>query len=437
MRLERLTFISTLFALFLVSAPASSLSAKARKVKPLPPKRSAAAVASASRSAGSAGRAAWMTALRTVRVTDSAAGTYYSEITALAVDSSHLVVPWTFIAEVSLNRAGARFFADGSGRDLTLVDVDLSANLALLKSADPTSRALSRDQIRLDLPKSNEAFFAVSASGEARTGARFSGVLNEGSFPRYLVHFSSDDGARVRYIFDSAGLLTAVFTRTDESRWAASSRAVYELLRRQEGPRPASASANYQRRSQLYYWQNRWTQSLLSSGARLSLGGLNCQTRLSSIADKALASQLKNIHSLDCEEKLSLPVVNDYSAGLRVSTGDALLRSSDLESGRKLLQSVSEDAFGDLEKSAALVNLMTVANCRDNKVDNPGGAHLLVKFCTSALKFEPGLADTAIAVTSLDTGARAHYAVARLKGFDRENTRRVLRAMIESIRSQR
>jgi len=338
-----------------------------------------------------------------------------------------------------LNRPGARLRADGVNQDLMLADVDLTANLALLKAGETVLPTLNRGSIRLEPPRQDESLLVMSARDSLRPGAHFVQAKGDGVSWRYQIAMNTGDHSNVRYILDRAGQLVAVASLFEggEAKWAAPSRAVFDLLRRQDGPRPASNSAPYQRRTQLFYSQRRWTDGLVPAPNAVSLQTMDCQTRLSSIAERDLASQVKSLHSLDCEGKFPLPVVTGYSAGLKVSMGDAVLRSADDENGRKLLRSVSNEFFADQEKASSYVNLMTVPECRDDAVANPGGGQLLVRFCTSGLKFEPGLADTAIAVGSLDSNARAHYALARLKGFDQENSRKILKALIENVRSKR
>lgn len=428
-------FIPTLALVAAMSAAAAPLKARKSAVKPLPAKKSAVAAAPVA-PAPNRPVTSWT---RTVRVTDNYAGAYYADTLALVVDGQFLVVPWTFISEAWLNRPGARLRADGVNQDLMLVDVDLTANLALLKSLETVLPTLNRGSIRPRPPHPDESLLVLSARDSLRPGAHFIQAKGDGSSWRYQIAMNSGDLSNVRYIVDRSGQLVAVATvfENGEAQWSAPASAVLELLHGQDSPRPASSGAAYQRQVQLIRSQSRWTESLVPAPNAISLVGLDCQTHLSSIAERELASQIKNMYSLDCEGKLPLPVVNGYSTGMKVSTGDVILRSTDSEYGRKLLQSVASELFSEQQKSSSYVNLMTVPECRDDVVSNPGGGQLLVKFCTSGLKFEPSLADTAIAVATLNSSARAHYAVARLKGFNQENTKRILKALIENVRSKR
>ncbi len=372
---------------------------------------------------------------RLVRATDSTAGAYYAETLGLVIDSQFIIVPWTFISDAWLSRVGSKFMVEGSQREAVLADIDLVANVALLKVAEATVPTFYRTEIRLDAPVVDEPLLVLSSRNWVRGGAKFLKTKNDGLFVRYQIAIGATDPSSVRYIFDRAGHFIAMSSgaSSGDDVWSAPSRAIYELIRKQSGPRPASVGD--QRRTQLFFWQDRWARTLIPARAALSLQSLDCQTRLASVADRELAAQIKNVHALECAEKLPLPVGGGYSAGVHISTGEANLRSSSPDLNNRFAEAISSGVFAEFDRATSVVNLLTAPECRDNELTNQQGLNVHVKFCTSALKFEPGLADTAIVVSTLDQANRANYAVARLRGFDQKNTKMVLESLVENVRS--
>jgi hypothetical protein len=388
---------------------------------------------------------------RVVRATDSALGITVAETAALVVDSQYLVVPWTFISEVWLNRPGSRIVVEGLSQEVALIDVDVASNLALLKSNETVLPSFFRAEIRREDLRPEEPLTFLSGRGWLLSGGKYFASKSDGILTRYQIgsaptNMSSGDGFGIQFVFDSAGRLAAVNhanTRSGnaEGSWSVPARSVLELIHHQDGPKPASLTVGGQRRTQLYSLQGQWARNLLLTGVPLegSATGqiFDCKTRLASISDRELAAGVKSVRALDCVGKFQVPIVQGYNVGYVIQTGDASLTSSDLTLGAEVSQTLSGNLLTDLNKSAALVNLLTVPECRENNVENGAGANLRVKFCTSALKFEPGLADTYISVTSVDANAQMHYVAARLRGFDQESSRKVLRALVEKIRTRR
>ena len=383
----------------------------------------------------------WMTLApgwtRAVRATDSRAGTYYAETLGLVIDSRYVIVPWTFISDVWLSRGGSKIMIEGSQGEATLVDIDLVTNIALLKTAEVTVPTFYRTEMRLDVPAAEEPLLVISARNWLRGGAKFLRTKMDGLFVRYQIAFGANDPSSVRYVFDKAGRFIAMSSgaSSGENIWSSPSRTVYELLRKQSGPRPASIGD--QRRAQLYYWQDRWTKTLVPARSTLSVQGFDCQTRLTSVADRELAAQIKNVHSLECSEKLTLPIGGGYSAGARLLMGEATLRSSSPGLNDRFAAAASSEIFSEFNRATSMVNLLTVADCRENEVVNQLNQSVHVKFCTSALKFEPGLSDTAIVVSTLDHSNRANFFVARLRGFDQKNTKLILESLVENVRNRK
>jgi hypothetical protein len=375
---------------------------------------------------------------RTLRASDNAQAPGFSEALALAVDGQYLVVPLNFISEVWLARPGAHFFTSEEPRqEAFLVDLDMVANMALLKTEAPLIPSYYRSQIRLDSPLQDEPLLVLASRDWIRTGARFLKAKNDGSYTRFQIAFFSGDFATSRFVFDRSGRLVAIASGADgtDKAWSGSAKSLFELLRHQDGPHPASVSTTEQRRRQLFYWQERWAKALVPSRSALSLHSLDCQAYVASIAEQSLAAQVRSVRALDCEGRFPLQLGAGYTTGVRLWAGEAALRNGDDAMSAKLVQAFSADAFADLNKSASLVNLMTVPDCSESSVSNQKGQNVQVRFCTTALKVEPGLSDTAISVSSMEPGAKAYFAVARLKGFDQMNTKKVIESLVENVRS--
>jgi hypothetical protein len=209
-------------------------------------------------------------------------------------------------------------------------------------------------------------------------------------------------------------------------------------LRKQDGPHPASINHDDQKRRQLFFWQDRWTQGLSASKNSLSLNSLDCQPHMVKIAEKETAATIAGARSLYCEGHLSLPLGAGYTSGLQIWTGDVSLLPAPEPSPdqlKRLEGSFASAVFSELESRTELVNQLTVSQCDESFVVNQHADRVHVRYCTSALKAEPGLNDTAISVASSQGGVKMKYVVARLRGFARENSRRILEAMIENVRS--
>ena len=416
------------------SAVVSKSSARPQQARP-------AAVAAAARPTGESGGNGWtravVAATRTVRAADSLSSPGLSESPALAIDSQFLAMPWEFVSKSWIARPGSRFFVEN--QEAHLIDIDVASNLALFKTDQMLMPSLSRASFRLDVPSAEEPFAVMLGRDWFRSGARMLRVKSEGSTQIYQMALGNGDATGSRFVFDKAGRLVAIAPggETGEKAWAGSSRALYEMLRRQDGPKPASVPGATMRRNQLYGWQDRWTQAVSPQSGAWSLQSLDCQSHMVSVSDKNLASSIRNTRAVNCTNRFPLSLGAGYSTGIELVAGEVQLSSRDGEAGSKVAQALGSELFNDLHKSASFVNLMTVADCQTSQVTNKQGHPVQVHFCTSALKTEPGLNDTAIAVSSLDAGAKAYVAVARFKGFAQPNTRRLIEGLIENLRSFR
>lgn len=371
---------------------------------------------------------------RALHAADGLRLTSYADTVALALDGQYLVVPWSFITETWLARSDAHFYLDDPKQEVFLTDVDLAANMALLKVSTPLIPSYNRGQIRLDSPRLEEPLLILASRDWIRPGGRVLRTKSDGVYTRFQIAATTQDQANAQYVFDRNGGLVAIGGGS-EKLWSSSAKSLFDLLRRQDGPHPASVSTSDQRRRQLYYWQERWAHGIVPNRGSFSLQPLDCQAYVASIAEQSLATQVRSVKALDCEGRFQLQLGAGYSAGVRLWTGEAMLRGGGEGMSDKLVQAFSAEAFADLNKSAALVNLMTVPDCSETNVVNQKGQSVRVRFCTTALKVEPGLSDTAVSVSSLDTAQRAYFAVARLKGFDQMNTKKVIEALVENIRS--
>lgn len=392
---------------------------------------------------------------RTVRVADDNGSTGYSSAMALAFDGQYLVVPWAFVSEALLARSGSRFFTDEPRQEIFLSGIDLVANLAVFKSGKPLLPSLSRSQLRLDAPKTDEQLLVLVSRDWIRPGVRFLQAKADGASVRYHIAFPGGDIGATRYVFDRSGNFVAIASGRaigeiipvgeNERIWSGSASALAELLREQERPHPASIQTLEQRRRQLFYWQERWAKALVPSPSAIVLRSLDCHAYLASIADQVVASYVRGVRAFDCEGRFPLQLGGGYTTGLRVWTGEAALEvNSQPESvgtkvltnesiADRLVQAFSAEAFADLNRSATLVNLLTVPECRQSSVKNRFGQSVQIRFCTSAIKIESGLSDTVISVSSIENNKKAHFAVARLKGFDQQNTKNILESLIENV----
>lgn len=423
--------------------PASKPTAKspqkpAAKTAAKPQSKQARATSSAAEQGSMARRVGSWT--RTIRVADRPDGPTLGESVALAVDAQLVVVPWSFVSEAWIARPGARFYIiDASGRisaEAAIAEIDVAANLALLRSGAPLIPSMQRSQIRMDAPLRDEALFILSSRDWIRPGARYLSGKSDGPYLRYQIGYSANDTSRSRFLFDRDGKLVAISggSTEQERSWAGASKSLFELLRKIDGHRPASISGEEQRRRQLFYWQERWAQSLVPAKASLSLQAFDCQAYMASIGDTQLAAQVRAVRALECEGKFPLQLGAGYTTGARIWAGEASVKSNDPVIGARLGSAFAAQAFSDLEKAASFVNLMTVPDCSENSIVNQRGHDVRVKFCTTALKVEPGLSDTAVVVSSVDASMRAYYAIARLKGFDQMNTKKVIESLVENVR---
>lgn len=384
---------------------------------------------------------------RTVRASDQPKSASLFETLALAVDNQYLVVPWSFVSDANLTRNGIRFFLNESDQEATLVDLDIASNIALLKTGSSITPSFNRSQIRLTNPVSDEPLFVLAARDWLRPGARFLRTKSDGSNMQHLIGNLSGDYASARFVFDKSGQLVALASpevysnsskaqdfSSDERIWSSSAKALFEILKRQDGPKPASVSTSYMKRRELYYWQERWTRALVPNQSALDFGALECRGHLALIPDQALAAQVQNVRGMECDGKASLRLGGGYSAGLKVWTGEAKLRSANESTAPKLVQALSSQVFSELNKNSSMINLMTVPDCGETNVQDRRGQNVQVKFCTTGLKIEPGLNDTVVSVSSTDAGERAFFAFARLKGFDQGNTKKIIESLVENVR---
>lgn len=382
------------------------------------------------------GARGWM---RTLSVSDGPGVKPLAETQTLAIDGQYLIVPWGFVSEMNMSRRGARFFVDDGRNEARLIDFDLLSNVALMKVDRPLTPSFYRSQLRADSPRPGETLLVYIGRDWSRTPAKFVQTRADGSY-EVAVTTNSSSSAPAQWFFDRTGRLVALaplFER-NVSVSSASARGIYDMLRRHDGPRPASTGLDDQRRRQLFYWQDRAIAGLFPSNAEFSLRGLDCKTHLMSVPDKNIAAKIASFRSTNCALASRVALSPGYATGFEVWSGEAMLRpdAGDDSSRLNVLEkAVSHDAFGALDTNASIVNLLTVPECADNSVVNTRGENVRVRFCTSALKVESGLNDTAAFVGAVDASGKANYVVVRMKGFSQASSKRMLQAMIDNVRS--
>ena len=366
-----------------------------------------------------------------VRIVDAESSASLGEASALAIDDRYLVVPWRFISQVRATNARVRYIVADSGQEARLLDADTFSGIALLRASSFLFPSMARAQIRTDNPEAGEALVSLQAAHLPHVRSRVSRVQSDGAVQRLRIEGETLEGVdRSAYHFDRFGRLVGVSYGKDA---AGLSRAVSDLLRRHDGPRPAAVDHLDLKKRQLVYWQDRQIQLLSPLRSLLSLKHLDCRLHIPSVADKKTAAYVKNARSKSCETPLPVTVAGDYSMGARFWSQEVTLNgvSDDIE--ERLVQALSAEAFAEHDKSSALVGLMTPSDCRENVIKNTQGRKVRVRFCTSALKVEPSLSDTIIAAGAIDGRDKAFINVARLRGFNQTNTKRVIEALIENI----
>lgn len=353
----------------------------------------------------------------------------FAEALGLAVDSQYLIVPWKFISDTVMTHPQTRLMVEN--QDPQIVDIDVASNLALLRTERPLIPSLSRGQIRQSDPSADEALYSLSSRNQLNQDSHYVSTKADGPNKRYVIQTTGPMSEPARYYFDHNGNLAAIGSTLDDS---SSGRSVYDLLRKQDGPQPASVSGRDQRRRQLYSIQDRWTQILGPSKSTFSTSQLNCKPDVPTIPDSRLAAKVHDAHMMSCESKIFVPVEADYLAGLQIYSGDVNMRVPASDSETHWPQAFGRDFFADLDHDSAKVNLMTAPLCNESTITNSHSQQVQVRFCTSALKVEAGLNDTAIAFATGDPG-RTRVVLVRLKGFTKDNTHKIVEALVENVGS--
>ena len=414
--------------------PKSAVAAHAKP--PAPPVHNAMAVAPKPK----AGGMDWVRSLQTwlypVKISTSPTGSRLFETRGLAVESNYLLVPLDSVLTAWLSRSDLHFYVNDSV-EARVADLDLASNVAILKVDGAFPSSLSRNQIRSDIPAVGESLAAAESRESIHGGPRFVGLLHDGDNTRYEFQRNGtlESGG---FIFDRSGNLVSVVPAshpgvTNERIWASSTQSIVELIHKQDGPKPASVSGFEERHNQLVSWQEHWTRAFVTDQKTVSVQNLDCHTNLASINETAVATKIRQMNAMDCATRTPLSLGGGYTGGMELKTGNIVLRTPSLSDadGLKLAKTFGSDYFTDLASRSTEVNLLTVSDCQQNSVVNAKGQMVHVHYCTSALKTDKGLSDTVVAISSVDSGSHAYVVAAHLKGFDQNNTKKVMDALIE------
>jgi hypothetical protein len=210
---------------------------------------------------------------------------------------------------------------------------------------------------------------------------------------------------------------------------------IFNLLRKQDQPRPANAGfVGDERQRQLTAWQEKWTRTLLQPTGTQLAGQQECRSLLTKLPSPSLAGQVRQVTSINCEGLTDLALGANYSAGFNVLRGQAyLINGTGGVNEADLAKALAGDYFAALDKRAETVNLMTVPECRTENAVNARGQNVHVRFCTSALKNEDSINDTVVSVTRTSMGTQVAFAAAHLRGFSQANTKRVIASLMDKV----
>lgn len=399
---------------------------------------------------------------RWIYATDSKTNQPIGKTLALALEGNRLVAPLDFISTAWLTQSDVVFNVEApvtlssaasannaphqmTNTTIELIDLDLTGNIALFQSHLEISPFVSRSQFRLDPPKAGESLASVASTEYLLPGTRFVEAKSNGINSSYRLSLNKKGLTNASYQFDRSGRLVSISSAAaindnQPTVWSTPPRSLAFLLDRQTNPK---SNMNYgtvaERRRQLYSWQERWTQNLISPKESFNLAELDCKQNLSPIRNREIASRTIKMSATTCQTPYPIYLGSNYQAGANITLGSIQLNSvvSDEDLTKQLVYSVAENMFMDLEQKSTMVNLMTLSECQNSRVKNVRGIQLAVRFCTSALKNESGLNDTVIAVVDAGQGKTNSFSVARLKGFNQTNTKRFIASLIEDFGSKK
>lgn len=379
--------------------------------------------------------------VHTIRLVGNDPGADLGETSALAVDNQYLIVPLHFISSARLAHDNLRLFVDSSTTEARVVELDLKSNLALLKTAQMVSPSLTRSQLRFELPGHREPLNAASSPDRAVSSARFSELRQQGQRPLLGIEIESRPRKNPIFFFDQFGRLMGVASKpeSDKMVWATSTLTVWDLLKRQQDRQPSSvAEPAVDRKRQLNFWQDQWTKEALSSnGGPMGFAQLNCRPHLLEIKNKKVAAQMKRVNARHCTNKAPIQLHDTYTAGLEMLVGDYdLLPGGEISASEATVpETLSADYFADHEKTAGYVNLLTPEDCHLQTVTNQRGFPVYVRYCTSAIRSEPGFNDTVVSLVGTQPSTRNPFAIIRLRGFSQVNTKAFISKIAESFGS--
>jgi hypothetical protein len=390
--------------------------------------------------------------IREVRASTANSDISLGTAPGLVVDGGFVLIPLDFVSDLHLAAHEVHFYTTQTpAQEIHLASIDLLANIAIFKLQAPLSPFLPIQKLRSDWPSETEALMLFKSSD---TKPQSVIRLSDPTAERISGYFKFDLGrsqleSAAGYIFDHNGSLVGITSASEidgPKNWglAAPARSIWNLLKAaHETPLAANSSLDMalnRRHEQLMRWQAGWLKVLTGRlNEAVDVRYLQCEAKLLHLSDPLVASNVSTSDVTDCSNGHGLVLGAGYTAGVEVQRGQIQLSNSDRQPSSvmpSLTGAVVGDTFGDLARAAETVNRLSPPDCKQDDIINLKGDPVHVRFCTSALKEEPGLNDTAMVASTVDDRHKLSFVIVRLKAFDLTSSRKILNSLIENVRGQ-